>query len=84
MIDQVSLPKRHDPHWTKREHAEGGSRDDLGIEPLTEAILTASSVYILALRVNIRSRSRSVGSRPMAFVSSISTKSSSPSRMTIL
>lgn len=64
MIDQVSLPKRHDPCWIEREYARGGSRDDLGIETLSEAILAASFAYILALRVNTRSRSRSVLPRP--------------------
>ncbi len=39
MVDQVSLLGRYDPHWTEREYTRGGSRDDLGIETLSQAIV---------------------------------------------
>ena len=39
MVDQVSLLGRYDPHWTEREYTRGGSRDDPGIETLSQAIV---------------------------------------------
>lgn len=39
MVDSVFQREKHDPHWTEREYARGGARDDLGIETLSEGIL---------------------------------------------
>ena len=39
MATQLVAAKRYDPQWTEREYTRGGSRDDLGIETLSEAIL---------------------------------------------
>ena len=39
MLNKIPLMGRYDPQWTEREYTRGGSRDDLGIETLSEAIL---------------------------------------------
>ena len=43
MSEGVAIPyvahERYNPQWTERELSRGGSRDDLGIETLSESIL---------------------------------------------
>ena len=40
MIDNLLNGDRHDPQWTEYEYGRGGARDNLGIETLSESILS--------------------------------------------
>jgi hypothetical protein len=40
MVEQELRRGRYDPYWTWREYSRGGARDGLGVETLSQSILT--------------------------------------------